>query len=246
MTAAEAAWGIIPARAGFTGPLLGVVGGPGGSSPLARGLRRPLRPHGMLRRIIPARAGFTRGMSRSTTTCADHPRSRGVYLTFFAILFTLAGSSPLARGLLRSARRGPSTGRIIPARAGFTRSVPGPTSWESDHPRSRGVYRLIVWDGRIFWWIIPARAGFTARTGSGAARPGDHPRSRGVYPISTSTPTSPSWIIPARAGFTRPGRVPLCAQGDHPRSRGVYPIGAADKNPSFGSSPLARGLHRGP
>ena len=30
-------------------------------------------------RIIPARAGFTEGVSQALCTQADHPRSRGVY-----------------------------------------------------------------------------------------------------------------------------------------------------------------------
>mgnify|MGYP000996192335 CR=1 FL=1 len=97
--AARSAAGIIPARAGFTFPTpfqahpvkdhprsRGVYSTPafpasknGGSSPLARGLRRALA--GRLRRegIIPARAGFTR---------QDIPRLLGN-----------DGSSPLARGL---------------------------------------------------------------------------------------------------------------------------------------------------
>ena len=71
--------GIIPARAGFTGPSLSAVMGVGdhprsrgvyndpitvgiaqwGSSPLARGLLLSVDDSGMPIRIIPARAGFT-------------------------------------------------------------------------------------------------------------------------------------------------------------------------------------------
>ena len=90
---------IIPARAGFTRMLgsrffpywdhprsRGVYDqceapprGAGGSSPLARGLRAfPLRPREM-RRIIPARAGFTPDTRQARTSTTDHPRSRGVY-----------------------------------------------------------------------------------------------------------------------------------------------------------------------
>ena len=53
------------------------------------------------------------------------------------------------------------------------------------------------------------------------------------------------WIIPARAGFTR-GRIrgyhPV---KDHPRSRGVYGCVQETVAVRPGSSPLARGLHRG-
>ena len=97
--AAAAAGGIIPARAGFTDSQMeqdlndedhprsrGVYRGrmspisiPRGSSPLARGLRDDALTHPRVIRIIPARAGFTRGASRGGWWPADHPRSRGVY-----------------------------------------------------------------------------------------------------------------------------------------------------------------------
>ena len=134
--------GIIPARAGFTlrvGPSDGDVPDHprsrgvylremardprvSGSSPLARGLRRGAR--GALRNqgIIPARAGFTPSRTRGRTFTADHPRSRGGYVTGGLVVALNRGSSPLARGLrvpVRDLRHG---GGIIPARAGFTRA----------------------------------------------------------------------------------------------------------------------------
>ena len=96
---AGAVRGIIPARAGFTtsttattpattdhprsrGVYPGEIGGSaagGGSSPLARGLRRCSGHRRLNARIIPARAGFT-GTSRGCPRAGpDHPRSRGVY-----------------------------------------------------------------------------------------------------------------------------------------------------------------------
>ena len=111
--------GIIPARAGFTWALRVHRKGPGdhprsrgvytpvrgrrsmrsGSSPLARGLL--LVPLSQLRRqrIIPARAGFTDVLPVADHGHLDHPRSRGVYSCRMAILTTMRGSSPLARGL---------------------------------------------------------------------------------------------------------------------------------------------------
>ena len=173
--------GIIPARAGFTRPCGGSPGGasdhprsrgvyarlspgyqnPTRSSPLARGLRtlRIRRP--VIRRIIPARAGFT------TRPCSSPRPGRG--------------SSPLARGLRSRPAHAQTAPRIIPARAGFTR----PTAWcwpsHRDHPRSRGVYdgaqvietgrsgssplarglRVVRGDAAKSPGIIPARAGFT-------------------------------------------------------------------------------------
>ena len=97
--AQSASW-IIPARAGFTGQpadhiapardhprsrgvYLHVIEcncGRRGSSPLARGLPRRVRPPGPGARIIPARAGFTRGDVFGGSRDQDHPRSRGVYV----------------------------------------------------------------------------------------------------------------------------------------------------------------------
>ena len=91
--------GIIPARAGFTLSGHGAHGVPPdhprsrgvywpisyerssrrGSSPLARGLLPEDAAGGGLRRIIPARAGFTGTRHRRTRSGRDHPRSRGVY-----------------------------------------------------------------------------------------------------------------------------------------------------------------------
>ena len=116
----EAGFRIIPARAGFTASVSvsgsrprdhprsrGVYKSSGmrvprrrGSSPLARGLRRPDGGRRRRRRIIPARAGFTCVRARSESQSWDHPRSRGVYLT------RTDGYTYLER--------------IIPARAGFT------------------------------------------------------------------------------------------------------------------------------
>ena len=71
----------------------------GGSSPLARGLRVAAPGARGVKRIIPARAGFTRGASRGGWWPADHPRSRGVYRHRSDGDRHGCGSSPLARGL---------------------------------------------------------------------------------------------------------------------------------------------------
>ena len=111
--------GIIPARAGFTVVVVAVICAPRdhprsrgvyqpsrrgggrqhGSSPLARGLRRPHRGPDRQRGIIPARAGFTLGWHGGVSFASDHPRSRGVYIPFGHRTPTSTGSSPLARGL---------------------------------------------------------------------------------------------------------------------------------------------------
>ena len=174
------------------------------------------------RRIIPARAGFTRPPRRRWGCGTDHPRSRGVYYPCYSEQVVFEGSSPLARGLRCVDRNPGRCARIIPARAGFTRSGfgeavdPGGSS-----PLARGL-RIHVAGHRILTRIIPARAGFTSTSCRYARRRRDHPRSRGVYDETASAAvaiqgSSPlarglrstrdgevrdGGIIPARAGFT--------------------------------------------
>ena len=192
---------IIPARAGFTAPperrgeergdhprsrgvyvaFRFVASRASGSSPLARGLPTTCGIEDADRRIIPARAGFTRRSRFPLFLGGDHPRSRGVYFA-----------------LLSACRPHPW---IIPARAGFTVHVGAGTIPRGDHPRSRGVYAQPRQMGSTFFGssplarglrmtrspittkvgIIPARAGFTPAWLTRSRRAGDHPRSRGVY-----------------------------------------------------------------
>ena len=111
-----------------------------GSSPLARGLRMLLFTVGGARGIIPARAGFTAPPRIVLLPSQDHPRSRGVYRLTSGTTIVRKGSSPLARGLLVRVMNSEWCLRIIPARAGFTRSVFNVEHCYRDHPRSRGVY----------------------------------------------------------------------------------------------------------
>ena len=152
--------GIIPARAGFTGASPPTTTNPPdhprsrgvymgaevgrasrwGSSPLARGLHIPFPADPYSRGIIPARAGFTRGVSCPRSERRDHPRSRGVYDGRRMAGVDTAGSSPLARGLRFTEKCKKRISGIIPARAGFTGSLFGSLRLLWDHPRSRGVY----------------------------------------------------------------------------------------------------------
>ena len=70
----------------------------------------------------------------------DHPRSRGVYAAAVVPAAQEWGSSPLARGLPALVDECEREGRIIPARAGFTRDRMVGGGHDGDHPRSRGVY----------------------------------------------------------------------------------------------------------
>ena len=192
---------IIPARAGFTGdhaPAVVVVldhprsrgvyigedgSSPksGGSSPLARGLLENVMDAVRSRRIIPARAGFTRRHRHRQGVIADHPRSRGVYATSGLPAANPYGSSPLARGLPAVVDSLPESARIIPARAGFTRTIVRLTGIApGSSPLARGLHELFLFHHQHSG-IIPARAGFTDRPGPGRPADEDHPRSRGVY-----------------------------------------------------------------
>ena len=233
--------GIIPARAGFTWPgttasssstdhprSRGVYpppqkkgANPNGSSPLARGFRSPTDWHPPPRRIIPARAGFTRPRRRRGSRARDHPRSRGVYASPSRRTKSASGSSPLARGLRHRRRPVHPDRRIIPARAGFTVPADNGENTPSDHPRSRGVYR------------------YSAE--SMADPPGSSPLARGLLCTSSSADCTDG-IIPARAGFTDRVSVAREPGRDHPRSRGVYIENTSADDIVFGSSPLARGL----
>ena len=192
---------IIPARAGFTStasarrpsnqdhPRSRGVYSPcapwsqisSGSSPLARGLRRHLLDPPGREGIIPARAGFTPSSTDTPIPARDHPRSRGVYWHYIRQRRRRWGSSPLARGLPPQPPPPPHGGRIIPARAGFTRrgDQVHPSRW--DHPRSRGVYRVSFLLFPSSCGSSPLARGLRVRPRPLGRRAPDHPRSRGVY-----------------------------------------------------------------
>ena len=192
-----------------------------GSSPLARGLPQRRRAGQPGPRIIPARAGFTRGWFEVWRVVLDHPRSRGVYVAATWRTAPMLGSSPLARGLPLLDTGEGRTGGIIPARAGFTVGGDLCRRESGDHPRSRGVYVK----------VFPSEA----------ATLGSSPLARGL-PLPPSCPEWASRIIPARAGFTLPRTSWGTRPADHPRSRGVYLPALVSHHPEVGSSPLARGL----
>ena len=176
-------------------------------------------------RIIPARAGFTPPCPRCGHAGSDHPRSRGVYPAAHVRAAHGEGSSPLARGLLRTVPSWTPMLGIIPARAGFTALQRAFGRSIADHPRSRGVYE--------------------EQRNQAMATIGSSPLARGLH-VGERGRGYQERIIPARAGFTRAPRVPQEDRPDHPRSRGVYLRRVLNKNEVPGSSPLARGLqHRG-
>ena len=192
---------IIPARAGFTLYAVGCelrgedhprsrgvyhcciedMTMTAGSSPLARGLLPGILQPAVSARIIPARAGFTGCRGGRWCRTVDHPRSRGVYCAPSHYWAGKSGSSPLARGLRVIAEADIGDDRIIPARAGFTRSFTAPPAVPRDHPRSRGVYSSQAVSAATTW--------------------GSSPLARGLRRKSAQC-QQVKGIIPARAGFT--------------------------------------------
>ena len=152
---------IIPARAGQTWRTLLAICSPSdhpracganfpdgeivrlniGSSPRVRGKPTCLTVGPSNRRIIPARAGQTSRRSHPVRTCPDHPRACGANPISVALPSALLGSSPRVRGKLRVLFCPVVWVRIIPARAGQTRTLQVPCHHSPDHPRACGANR---------------------------------------------------------------------------------------------------------
>ena len=156
--------GIIPAHAGFTHLSSSSAGavwdhprtrgvytarsrtvvGTWGSSPHTRGLRDSRSGPRFLSGIIPAHAGFTPGGADAHAGPRDHPRTRGVYGVVGGAAQLVGGSSPHTRGLPVTLTQGHVSPGIIPAHAGFTTARRRRRPGRRDHPRTRGVYCLIL------------------------------------------------------------------------------------------------------
>ena len=151
----------------------------GGSSPLARG-KLPGSTAGYAQAgLIPARAGKTTQSHSGRSAAPAHPRSRGENPDRRGLRDRAGGSSPLARGKHRARDRLVSTLRLIPARAGKTRSIPTPPQGTAAHPRSRGENSGTMVIGHRPPWLIPARAGKTLCATCPRTTAVAHPRSRG-------------------------------------------------------------------
>ena len=132
----------------------------------------------------------------------------------------LAGSSPLARGTRACLIQLLALSRLIPARAGNTRSGCLALVPASAHPRSRGEHAPVELERENLL--------------------GSSPLARGTH-LGGTVDDTPDRLIPARAGNTATMTASRSGLSAHPRSRGehVYPV--ADKVADAGSSPLARG-----
>ncbi len=191
-----------------------------GSSPRARGAHARRDPGVRDLGIIPASAGSTPVFSPTTQGSRDHPRERGEHLLVAALLMPLAGSSPRARGALRSAMSWASYIRIIPASAGSTRSLSPPRQPRKDHPRERGEH--------------------SPPTGPRSRETGSSPRARGAH-LRPQLLRGGDRIIPASAGSTGSRPRQERPWWDHPRERGEHTRPPPPLRVRNGSSPRARG-----
>ena len=171
-----------------------------GSSPLVRGGPHPGGGWRQRRRLIPARAGRTHsGMSGSSPHEA-HPRSCGADRPGMSPAVHGPGSSPLVRGGRQPLVRGAGVVRLIPARAGRTRSTRAASPARSAHPRSCGAD--LTWSASA-----SPRRGSSPLVRGGLRSPAGHgPRVR---------------LIPARAGRTGRIHQEIAASSAHPRSCGA-------------------------
>ena len=156
---------------------------------------------------------------------SDHPRSRGEYKHSSLVAVNASGSSPLSRGIPTALDISSAILWIIPALAGNTPALVAPFWPSSDHPRSRGEYKVDLTQSEKFRGSSPLSRGIRCYRGVRASR---------------------RRIIPALAGNTAAGRSTTRRPGDHPRSRGEY---NGIKGPIMelkGSSPLSRGIQLRP
>ena len=195
-----------------------------GSSPLARGTRRTLRPQPQLPRLIPARAGTTIWAVNVPSCSRAHPRSRGEHPSPGSPEITIDGSSPLTRGTPAHLTDHDVSRGLIPTRAGNILLPLQISGVRSAHPRYCGEH--------------------TSPTRPDQSSPGSSPLARGTScnPLAGACTAR---LIPARAGNMPPRCSKPPPAPAHPRSRGEHYA----KNPvstiASGSSPLARGTCQG-
>ena len=191
-----------------------------GSSPRVRGKRRSTMRTPTRRRLIPARAGKTRGGRGGRFVHEAHPRACGENAAGAITDAADAGSSPRVRGkrLLVLLLGFPL--RLIPARAGKTpRTLRTPRS-PSAHPRACGENDLRVAPQLVAEGSSPRVRGKPVRAGQGNPHRG---------------------LIPARAGKTQDPSSSSGPPQAHPRACGENSCGGVFRGSRVGSSPRVRG-----
>ena len=171
-------------------------------------------------RLIPARAGKTPGLQPVALLRWAHPRACGENTGFSFRQRVPAGSSPRVRGKLRRLGEELRGDRLIPARAGKTRSGPHCPRRGPAHPRACGE------NG-------------TSSPGS-SAQAGSSPRVRGKRHRRHRQPVHRG-LIPARAGKTMRLSSAADTAAAHPRACGENQCTSAKDVFTVGSSPRVRG-----
>ena len=149
-----------------------------------------------------------------------HPRACGENGRDFGDPLVRRGSSPRVRGKRRRPRGGDLARRLIPARAGKTRTGRAPARASRAHPRACGEN---------------PRAHRTRPGGHGSS-----PRVRGKLQTSFSLIIGVR-LIPARAGKTRESKAVPAGYWAHPRACGENIDCAYYPHGETGSSPRVRG-----
>ena len=111
-----------------------------GSSPHTRGALGDTPAEDVDARIIPAYAGSTCTITKSSAVAEDHPRIRGEHSTLLIRGTRSSGSSPHTRGARELRRHLLFDAGIIPAYAGSTWTNLTGSGRLRDHPRIRGEH----------------------------------------------------------------------------------------------------------
>ncbi len=109
-----------------------------GSSPRARGTRRPRQLPQQSQRFIPACAGNAVLVPLIVFAVRVHPRVRGERVRHSRSRSVGIGSSPRARGTLTKSQRKQMNERFIPACAGNASGIVSLSNSATVHPRVRG------------------------------------------------------------------------------------------------------------
>ena len=226
-----------------------------GSSPRVRGKQAHVRLRRRPARLIPARAGKTRGWPGGCSPTPAHPRACGENGRRPPGPLRPAGSSPRVRGKHSRGFSDPPGAGLIPARAGKT-TIPliataplwahpracgenGPEhrrmlTWLGSSPRVRGKLQGPV-HGDVGRGLIPARAGKTQGFIPALAGNRAHPRACGENPPWVWTAPRPAGSSPRVRG--KPPRV----RGKHQRS-GLIPA-RAGKTSFWAAAGVFAGAH---
>ena len=232
--------GLIPARAGKTREAAALIAGSPahpracgenfappqrhsgsqGSSPRVRGKRKLVVSALADRRLIPARAGKTPACPPGEPGRGAHPRACGENEVAGRGGEVPCGSSPRVRGKPGHLVAGQRSERLIPARAGKTRTPAAPPRHGWAHPRACGENPREEPPPRL--------------------SEGSSPRVRGKLD-APSTRRTAARLIPARAGKTVRSTIPGASHAAHPRACGENPSGRTGIPGRTGSSPRVRG-----